>query len=66
MGWELAEKYDGKRPASLDGFLKVLGIEEEEFEAILQKNGIVDWGFDHDKIEAGAPLPDMEQWDKEI
>ena len=60
---KLAEKYDVKRQASLDGFLKVLGITEKEFEDILLENEIFDWGFDHDKLEPGKPLPDMEQWD---
>lgn len=62
-GMNLAEEYDGKRPASLDGFLKVLGISEKEFEDILLKNEVFDWGFDHDKLQPGKPLPDMDQWD---
>lgn len=62
-GWELAKKYDGKRPASLDQFLKVIGITEEEFEEILLSNEVYDWGFDHDKIEDGKPLPEMDLWD---
>ena len=47
----------------LDLFLKVLGISEQEFEDILLKNEVIDWGFDHDKLEFGSPLPDMDQWD---
>lgn len=62
-GWELAEEYDGKRPASLDQFLKVVGISEKEFEEILLNNKVFDWGFDHDEILPGKPLPDMDQWD---
>lgn len=57
-GWKLAEEYDGKRPASLDQFLDVVGITEEEFEEILLDNEVFDWGFDHDKIQPGKPLPE--------
>ena len=65
-GWKLAQEYDGKRPASLDQFLKVLGITEAEFEEILLKNEVFDWGVDHNKIQLGKPLPDMELWDTVI
>ncbi len=65
-GLELCEKYDGKRPASLDQFLMLLGISEEEFEQILLSNSVVDWGFDHNNIESGEVLPDMYLWDTEI
>ncbi|MBR1438157.1 MAG: hypothetical protein IJ587_06420, partial [Synergistaceae bacterium] len=65
-GMKLAEEYDGKRPASLDQFLKVLGITEAEFEDILLKNEVSDWGFEHDKIQRGKPLPDMGLWDDVI
>lgn len=65
-GWRLAQEYDGKRPASLDQFLSVVGISEAEFERILLNNEIYDWGFDHDKVERGEPLPDMDEWDNEV
>ena len=63
MGLKLEKQYDGKRPASLDSFLKILGITEKEFEDILLDNEVFDWGFDHDKLERGEPLSDMAQWD---
>lgn len=63
--FELCKKYDGKRPASLDLFLDMFGITEDEFLAYLQKNQIADWGFDKDNIEMGEPLPDMCEWSKE-
>jgi hypothetical protein len=31
QGVELVKTYDGKRPSSLDGFLKILNISENEF-----------------------------------
>ena len=65
-GWDLAERYDGKRPASLDYFLNLLEITEDEFITILRENEIYDWGFNKEKIETGEELSDMEQWDKII
>ncbi len=63
-GMRLCEEYDGKRPASLDLFLETIGITEKEFEDILLDNSVIDWGFEHDKIQTGKPLPDMDKWDK--
>ena len=60
---ELCRIYDGKRPASLDQFLELLSISENEFEDILLSNSVVDWGFNHDSIERGEVLPDMHLWD---
>lgn len=61
-GLRLAEEYDGKRPASLDNFLAILGITEDEFERILLDNAVTDWGFKHEDMVTGPVLPDMEQW----
>jgi len=63
-GLLLTQKYDGKRPASLDMFLEILEITEDEFEKILKENAVTDWGVRHDKIQSGESLPDMEQWDR--
>lgn len=60
---ELCEKYDGKRPASLDQFLKILGISESEFESILLNNSVIDWGFEHNSLTTGETLEDMNSWD---
>lgn len=65
-GLKLSKQYDGKRPASLDQFLKIIGISEKEFEDILLKNSVVHWGFSHEALETGKPLPDMDLWDKVV
>lgn len=62
-GMKLAMEYDGKKPASLQQFLNVLGITENEFEEILLKNKCYDWGFDHEALQTGKQLADMWQWD---
>ncbi len=59
----ITQKYDGKRPASLDRFLKVLQITEDEFYDILSKHEVFPWKFDRTNVETGEPMPDMEQWD---
>lgn len=62
-GLQLVNKYDGKRPASLDQFLAMLEISEKEFEDMLLKNSVMNWGFSHEKIEKGIELHDMKEWD---
>jgi N-acetyl sugar amidotransferase len=37
-GLELTEKYDGRRPAALDRFLKILEIDENEFMDVVQRH----------------------------
>lgn len=63
---ELCKQYDGKRPASLDLYLQMLELTEDEFIKILQKNQVYDWGFDANKIEKGQELPDMKYWSREF
>lgn len=62
-GMELCEEYDGKRPASLDQFLDLLDLSEEEFEEIVLANAVIDWGFKHGEVARGKELPDMHLWD---
>ncbi len=56
----LTEKYDGKRPASLDLFLKQIGVDEEEFLDIVTPHS--SWQFDYSKVEFAPPVHDMDQW----
>ena len=37
-GLRLVKEYDGKRPAALDRFLKILGITEERFMEIVARH----------------------------
>lgn len=60
----LEAEYDGKRPASLNWFLEILGITEQEFYEILEKHQVHPWKFDPATAETGAPLPDMPLWDR--
>jgi len=63
---KLTAEYDGKRPASLDLFLRYVGLDEEEFMDIAMSHTVSPWKPDPSKIEFGRPLHDMEQWDKTV
>ena len=63
-GLKLAEKYDGKRPASMDWFLNMLGITEKEFMDIALKHITSPYIFDPRKVKPGKKLWDQDLWDK--
>ncbi|MGE3540904.1 MAG: N-acetyl sugar amidotransferase [Candidatus Tectimicrobiota bacterium] len=60
----LSSAHDGKRPASLDLFLRYVGISEQEFMEIAQAQAVHPWQYDPTRTESGQPLPDMAQWDR--
>lgn len=60
---KLIEKYDGKRPASLDVFLKHLDMTEEEFMQIALKHVVSPHKHDPSKIKKGEKLWDQDTWD---
>jgi len=62
--WDFSQKYDGKRPASLDQLLDFLQITEDEFNEILSKHRVDPWKFDKTKVEKAKPLRDSDKWDK--
>ncbi len=59
---KLIERYDGKRPASLDLFLDLLGISEREFEEILMKQCVAPYKHDPSKVHHAGPLWDQHLW----
>jgi N-acetyl sugar amidotransferase len=62
-GLKLAKKYDGKRPASMDWFLDILGITEKEFMDIAFQHVTPPHIFDHCKVKRGEKLWDQDLWD---
>lgn len=60
----LEAQYDGKRPASIDWFLDILQITEDEFYAILEKHQVHPWKFDPRTVETGPVMHDMALWDR--
>lgn len=64
-GMELVEKYEGKRPPSLDLFLKFIGLTEEEFHSIAMSHMVSPYEHDPSKITPGKKLHDFDQWSQE-
>ena len=64
--WNLMERHDGKRPASLDVLLETLQITEEDFYRILRAQAIHPWEFDEKTLQRGEPLEDMALWDRTL
>ncbi len=60
---DLVEKYDGKRPASLDYFLEFLGMTEKEFMEIILQHQISPYKFDSANITKGTKMHDQDQWE---
>lgn len=56
--------YDGKRPASLDVFLKYVGLTEKEFNEIVMTHVVAPHVHDPSKVEKGKPLHDQKDWDQ--
>jgi hypothetical protein len=63
IGWL---RHDGKRPASLDLFLEILGIDEAEFMDIALSHTVSPWQFDANCVRHGEPLHDMDAWSERV
>ncbi len=61
-GLELTAKYDGKRPASLDVFLKTLGLTEEDFNEIAASHMVAPYKHDFKNTPKGEKLHDQDEW----
>jgi hypothetical protein len=59
---ELIKKYEGKRPASLDYLLKILGINEGEWRKIAVAQSVPPYVHDFSKEKNDKPLWDMDLW----
>tara|TARA_Y100000590_G_scaffold470717_1_gene668369 strand:- start:7666 stop:8829 length:1164 start_codon:yes stop_codon:yes gene_type:complete len=62
QGISLMKKYDGKRPASLDIFLKTLGITEKEFNNLAKKHLVHPNTWSDQKKRKGDKLWDQDLW----
>ena len=62
QGLRLIEQYDGKRPASLDVFLRLIGMTEVEFMDVALQHQVHPHRHDASRVSAGAPLPDQQDW----
>ena len=60
---KLIEKYEGKRPHSLDYLLGILGITEDEWRKIAVSHAIPPYRHDFSKEKRDKPLPDVRLWE---
>ena len=58
---KLISEFEGKRPASLDLFLNMLGLSEKEFEEIIQKHRVEPWD-DKVMVQIGKKPHDFDNW----
>lgn len=61
----LVEKYEGKKPPSLELFLEYLELTEDEFNKIVLNTVIAPHQPDFDSIETGPKTWDFDQWFRE-
>lgn len=64
-GMKMIRAYEGKRPPSLDIFLKFVGLTEEEFNAIAMSHMVSPHIHDPKKITAGKKPHDFDAWSQE-
>jgi len=61
---EIEYQYDGKRPASMDWFLDILKMTENEYYDVLKPHAVHPWQFDPKQVEPGPEMPDFDKWDR--
>ena len=59
---EMIDKYEGRRPPSLDIFLEFLGITEDEFRQIVASHTVSPWSYDQSKMSKGEKVSDYDSW----
>lgn len=60
---KLVKKYEGKRPATLDLFLKMVDLKEDEFMRIALSHAVSPYKHDPNRTERGQKLYDQDSWD---
>lgn len=60
--FELIKKYEGKKPPSLQNFLKFIGLTEEEFIQISMSHTVSPWKYDHSNVQEGERNKDFDKW----
>ncbi len=64
-GQKLIDDYEGKRPPSLDIFLKYIGLTEEEFMDVALSHQVSPYEHDPSKTAQGLPVDDMKHWSQD-
>lgn len=63
-GLEMINKYEGKKPRSLEIFLDMVGLTEEEFFEISKSHTVSPWKLNVFEQEMGEKLPDFDKWSR--
>lgn len=58
----MIDAYEGKKPASLEIFLEMVGLTENEFFEIAKSHTVSPWKLNVFEQEAGKKLKDFDQW----
>jgi len=58
------EKYEGRRPPSLDLFLEFIGLNESEFMEIAMSHAVSPYRHDMSRVMPGNTMHDFDQWDR--
>ena len=61
---KIIEKIEGRRPPSLDIFLKFVGLTEEEFMKIAKSHTVSPWEFTQVNSKSGKKVKDFERWSR--
>jgi N-acetyl sugar amidotransferase len=64
-GMDMLTKYEGKKPASLEIFLEMVGLTEDEFFEISKSHMVSPWKLNVFEQEVGTKLPDFNEWTRE-
>ena len=64
-GQHLIERYEGRRPPSLDLFLEFVGLTEPEFLEIAMAHQVSPYVHEPDKTEPGAQTTDYARWSRD-
>ncbi len=64
-GQHLVDRYEGRRPPSLDLFLEFVGLTEKEFMEIAMSHQVSPYVHDPLATQPGARMPDYDQWSRD-
>ena len=58
----MIDKYEGKKPASLNLFLEYIGLSEDEFYQIALEHSVSPWKFERERYGDSSKLADHDEW----
>lgn len=64
-GLDMIHQFEGKKPASLEIFLEMVGLTEEEFFKIAQSHTVSPWKLNIFEQEYGEKLADFDKWTRD-